>query len=146
MTRIWTDGFDNIVEIFDRYRAADKRIRRLAEQLDSISIKTTAAYTDQPRSPSDVPELQRYVECKERVRDAMRGQLEAIADKFDLVVRLTGKLQGIEHQVVMLYYIVGHPMHRVAQDLNHSVRQCWRIRDDAFYRLAEDGTPCHTDS
>ena len=142
MARIWVEGFDEIVALFDSYRAADKRLNRFADQLNSICVKETASFSTDPRGGScDVPELQRYVEHRETVREQMVSQLERISRQFDRIVNLTNQLAGIEHQVITRYYIMGHPMHKVASDVNHSVRQCWRLRDDAFYSLAQkDGT------
>ena len=135
---VWTKGFDEIVEMFDNYRAADKRLNRLADELASICIRETARFSHDPRGSSDdVPELQRYVEQREEKRDRLLEQFKRVSDQFDSVIMMTNRLSGSERDVVQRYYIIGHPMHRVAQDLNYSVRQCWNIRDAAFYHLAQ---------
>ena len=136
---IWTKGFDEVVEMFDNYRAADKRLNRLADELASICIRETARFSPDPHGSGgeDVPELQRYVEQREEKRDRLLEQLKRVSEQFDAVIQTTNQLKGSERDVVQRYYIIGHPMHRVAQDLNYSVRQCWNIRDAAFYHLAQ---------
>jgi hypothetical protein len=84
-----------------------------------------------------VPELQRYVEQREEKRDKLLDQLRQVSERFDQVVAMANRLAGIECDVVQRYYLLGWPMHKVAKDLSYSVSQCWRIRDDAFYHLAE---------
>ena len=135
---VWTKGFDEITNMFDAYRAADKRLDRLADELASICLRTTARFSADPSGlSSDVPELQRYIEQREDKRDKLLEQLKSVSDQFDQVIGLANQLTGTEHDVIQRYYLIGHPMHRVAQDLNYSVSQCWRIRDDAFYHLAQ---------
>lgn len=137
MAKVWTSGFDEIVTMFDSYRAADKRLSRLADELASICIRETTHLTHDPRGSSQVPELQRYVELREDKRDKLLEQLNRVSEQFEQVVELTNQLTGAEYDVIQRYYIVGWPMHRVSQELNYSVRQCWNIRDTAFYQLAK---------
>lgn len=137
MTKVWTSGFDEIVNLFDSYRTADKRLSRLADDLASVCIRETTHLTHEPRGGNGVPELQRYVEMREDKRDKLLEQLSKVSGQFEKVVELTNQLSGAEFDVIQRYYIVGWPMHRVSQMLNYSVRQCWRYRDDAFYRLAK---------
>lgn len=137
MTEVWTKGFDEVVEKFDAYRSGDKRLDRLADELASICYRQVARFSDMPKSAGEEPELIRYVEHRESVRERLIQQLERLSEQFDEVIAMTKHLNGIEYQVVTLYYIRGWPMHRVSQELNYSVRQCWRFRDDAFYHIAQ---------
>jgi DNA-directed RNA polymerase specialized sigma24 family protein len=134
---VWTQGFDEIVEKFDSYRSGDKRLDRLADELASICYKQVAGFSDMPKTDGGTPELVRYVEHRESVRERLIQQLERLSTQFDEVIAMTKHLNGIEYQVVTLYYIRGWPMHRVSQEINYSVRQCWNIRDRAFYEIAQ---------
>jgi len=91
---VWTKGFEQVVEMFDNYRAADKRLNRLADELASICIRETARFSPDPHGSGgeDVPELQRYVEQREEKRDRLLEQLKRVSEQFDRVIMMTNRL------------------------------------------------------
>ena len=144
-SKVWVEGFDEIVMLFDNYRAANKHLDSLADELNSICIRETQNFSPDPVGGScEIPELQRYIEHRDMVRQRMMKQLAKIGDLADRVLDLASHLGGYESLVVWNYYINGHSMRKISIKINYSVRRCWEIRDMAIYKLAKECTLPHT--
>lgn len=44
-SKVWVEGFDEIVMLFDNYRAANKHLDSLADELNSICIRETQNFS-----------------------------------------------------------------------------------------------------
>ena len=142
MTKVWVKGYDEVVQLLEAYRAADKRLDRLAGDLQSIQIRQTQQFSNEPKGgASDVPELQRYIEHKESVCEKIQTQIESIGDQFDKVIQMVNCLRGAQYEVIVRYYIYGKPMRAVSESMNYAVRQCWNYRDDAICEMAKKMYP-----
>jgi len=136
-TRVWVKGIDEVEKIFESYRKATRTLDRLADELNSICIRETQNFSPEPGGGScEVPELQRYVEHKDQIRQRMVQQLNKIAEKYDQALDLVDKLEGHEYSVVKLYYIFGKSWSEVSAKIGYTERHCSNIRDDAFRHLA----------
>ena len=137
-TRVWVKGIDEVEKIFESYRKATRTLDRLADELNSICIRETQNFSPEPGGGScEVPELQRYVEHKDQIRQRMVQQLKKIAEKYDQALDLVDKLEGHEYSVVKTFYIDGKTMQEVSVMIGYTPRHCFNIRDEAFCRLAK---------
>jgi len=145
-TRVWVKGIDEVEKIFESYRKATRTLDRLADELNSICIRETQNFSPEPGGGScEVPELQRYVEHKDQIRQRMVQQLNKIAEKYDQALDLVDKLEGHEYSVVKVYYIDGKTMREVSAKIGCAERHCWRIRDEAFRTISKHVIECHAD-
>jgi hypothetical protein len=142
MTDIWIKGMDEIIKLFESYRDHQVAINRAAEKRARIIPRiTTAISTDAIKSTSsEIPELQRLVERKEELTEKIKLLCQKSQIELDEVERYFWLLDDKYQRVVIRhYYLRGYYMKDLesSKDMPYCLRQCWKIRNDAFLTMAK---------
>ena len=144
MTDIWVPGIDEIISLFDDYRAAQMAIRQQCDRLESCAPRETARLSpNMIHAAQEVPELQRLIEKEESIREEIVKQCKDAGGLMDQVYVLYYLLTDDKQQrIILLYYFECLPMDEVAAKMRYCRRSCWRIRTDAFRLMAETWHTC----
>jgi DNA-directed RNA polymerase specialized sigma24 family protein len=130
---------DEIIRLFDEYRKQQSEISRLAEELLQCAPRETAQYSaDAIRVAQEVPELQLLIEREESFREQIQEKCQAAGIRIDQINDLFSLLTDSRQKyIIRRYYLEGATMTNIASALPYCVKQCRRIRSDAFRTMAE---------
>ena len=137
MTRIWVPGYDEVLDLFERYKKQDKNIERAKDRLASACWKQTSYLRRDPiRAYQEAPALQKYIEMREELNDALSKQIDLIKPMRDKILSMLELLDHPHKTVLYLHYVLDYTWVKVSQEINYSEDWCWSLRDRAIAIIA----------
>lgn len=131
----------DVQEWLERVKKLDELINaKLAERQRLIEIATDIS----PKMPNGIPPSNTGT-VSQKMQDAVVSLIDLEIEINDLidqyvdykneVIRLLERLPHKEYGVLHRYYIRGMTWEQVAEDMNYSVMQVWRIKKKALKNL-----------
>lgn len=137
MTRIWVPGYDEVLDVFERYKRQDKNIEKAKDRLASICWKQTSYIKRDPiKAYQEVPALQRYIELREENQQMLNAQIDKIKPLRDKVFSMLELVEHPEKTVMYMYYVLDYSWIKVGMETNYNANWCKEIRNNAIAKIA----------
>lgn len=137
MTRIWVPGYDEVLDLFETYKKQDKNIERAKDRLASACWKQTSYLRRDPiRAYQEAPALQKYIEMREELNDALSRQIDLIKPMRDKILSMLELLDHPEKTVLYMYYVLDYSWVKVSQEVMFADSHCRHLRDQALATIA----------
>ena len=137
MTRVWVPGYDEVLEIFERYKKANKNIEKAKNVLMSICWQQTSYIRRDPvKAYQEAPALQRYIELRETRNEELIRQIEKVKPLEKQVLEMLDLLDDPHKTILMMHYVLDYSWVKVGMETNYTDRQCRTIRQDGIAKIA----------
>jgi len=137
MTRIWVPGYDEVLDVFERYKRQDKNVERAKDRVMSACWKQTSYIKRDPiKAYQEAPALQRYIELREQNSEELCRQIDLLKPLRDKVLSMLELVEHPEKTVLYMFYVLDHSWTKIAQEINYSDRQCRQHRDRGIALIA----------
>lgn len=137
MTRVWVPGYDEVLEIFERYKKANKNIEKAKNALMSICWQQTAYIRRDPvKAYQEAPALQRYIELRETRNEELIRQIEKVKPLEKQVLEMLDLLDDPHKTILMMYYVLDYSWVKVSMEINLADSRCRQLRDQALAIIA----------
>lgn len=137
MTRIWVPGYDEVLDVFERYKRQDKNVERAKDRVMSACWKQTSYIKRDPiKAYQEVPALQRYIELREQNSEELCRQIDLLKPLRDKVFSMLELIEHPEKTMLYMFYILNHEWVKVSLETSYSLSQCKEIRNIAIAKIA----------
>ena len=138
MTRVWVPGYDEVLEIFERYKKANKNIEKAKNALMSICWQQTSYIRRDPvKAYQEAPALQRYIELRETRNEELIRQIEKVKPLEKQVLEMIELLDDPHKTILMMYYVLDYTWVKVGIETDYNKDHCLTLRDAGIAKIAD---------
>jgi hypothetical protein len=119
----------------------DQRINSKIEQITALrglAAKATSTLSDMPRSPS--PNLQPMETIIGKIMELeaeINRDIDALVDLKQEITSVIKRVENIDHQTLLeLRYLCFKTYEQIAVEMNYSMRQTFRVHDEALETIS----------